>query len=347
MANNNPLDNNLFRHYLRFISLGQTALYEICEPISFDQANFVQEQESKRYARSVEYGSIDKLTFIDAYGIATSTPQVINPQGDSINHLEYGLQWLLYGYKLYGFQFKVEYILEKSGTQFSGGFLDFTDKNVTDGYSYVACKLIQKGKVADLKRRLDNKFNLFGTKDAKNNTIPPAPTIDFLRKAQPQTKSSSWDKSYGQYSTMQIARYYTINLNRDINQSDINNTITAFCDVLFHPLDGVNRELTFAQHIAGGTSYTNAPEGQSTKLIIAQRQITNISVNVKFKGRMRSRNGSATSFMYYIMKSEPNDFFNNYNARNYEKVLEIPLTSSTMKSSASMPPLKESIRRIT
>lgn len=47
MANNNPLDNNLFRHYLRFISLGQTALYEICEPIGFDNANFVQEQESK------------------------------------------------------------------------------------------------------------------------------------------------------------------------------------------------------------------------------------------------------------------------------------------------------------
>jgi len=189
---NNPLDTNAFTHYLRFISLGRTDLYEICEPIFFDAANFIQKQENKRYSRSIEYGAINKLSFVDANGIALSTPKVVNPQGDIFNHLDYGLQWLLYIYKNYGFQSKVEYILEKNGLQFSGGMLDFTDKEVTDNYSYVACKLIQKNKVADLKRQLDSKFNLFGTVDAKNNTITPATTIDFLRKAQPLNQSSKW-----------------------------------------------------------------------------------------------------------------------------------------------------------
>ena len=150
---NNPLDTNEFKHYLKFISLGRTDLYEICEPISFDKANFVLKQESKRYARSISYGAVDRLTFIDAYGIATTEPRIINPQGDESYHLDYGLQWLLSIYKDYGFQAKVEYILEKNGVQFSGGMLDFTDSDITDGYTYVSAKLIQKNKVANLKRR--------------------------------------------------------------------------------------------------------------------------------------------------------------------------------------------------
>ena len=62
---NNPLDTNAFTHYLRFISLGKEELYQIAEPIGFDTANFVKQQEAKRYARSIEYGSIEKLTFVD------------------------------------------------------------------------------------------------------------------------------------------------------------------------------------------------------------------------------------------------------------------------------------------
>ena len=123
---NNPLDTNAFTHYLRFISLGKTELYQIAEPIGFDAANFVKQQEAKRYARSIEYGSIDNLTFVDAVGQYIETPQIINPQGDSSNYLDYGLQWLLSIYKDFWFESKVEYVLEKNGVQFSNGMLDFT-----------------------------------------------------------------------------------------------------------------------------------------------------------------------------------------------------------------------------
>lgn len=190
---NNPLDTNSFSHYLRFISLGKEELYQICEPIGFDTSNFVKQQEAKRYARSIEYGSIDNLTFVDAVGQYIETPQIINPQGDSSNYLDYGLQWLLSIYKDYGFESKVEYILEKNGVQFSNGMLDFTEKDITDGYTYISCKLIQKNKVADLKRRLDDKFNAFGTKNAKQETITPIATENLLMKGLLIGKKSSWD----------------------------------------------------------------------------------------------------------------------------------------------------------
>jgi len=189
---NNPLDTSAFRHYLIFTSLGRTDLYEICEPIGFDSANFVLKQESKRYARSIEYGAIDKLTFVDAYGIQTEEPRIINPQGDQSYFLDYGLKWLLSIYKEYGFEAKVEYILEKGGVQFSGGMLDFTEKDITDGYTYLSCKLIQKNKVANLKRRLDDKFNAFSDKNVNQETITPAPTINVLYKALPLFQQSTW-----------------------------------------------------------------------------------------------------------------------------------------------------------
>jgi hypothetical protein len=225
---NNPLDTNEFKHYLKFISLGRTDLYEIAEPIGFDKANFVLKQESKRYARSISYGAVDRLTFIDAYGIATTEPRIVNPQGDESYHLDYGLQWLLSIYKDYGFQAKVEYILEKNGVQFSGGMLDFTDKDITDGYTYVSAKLIQKNKVANLKRRLDDKFNVFSDKNVNQETITPAPSLDFLLKATPITNTSVWDLNQSKNLVAGVNAFQYSNYSANILQSAIRNTLTFF-----------------------------------------------------------------------------------------------------------------------
>ena len=230
---NNPLDNDEFTFFFKFFDVGFPTEYQTEEPIGWDSANFIQEQESKRYARSVEYGAVSKLTFINAVGRDNGIQQVINPQGETSTFLDYAYQWLSYGYKLKGFQFKVEFIIKRNGLVFSGGFLDFTDKNVTDGYSYVACKLIQKGKVADLKRRLDNKFNLFGTKDAKNNTITPTPTIDFLRKAQPETNFSKWIlPNTVTFSTFYLftAPRFIFNYLNDPIESEVNDTLSFIQD---------------------------------------------------------------------------------------------------------------------
>mgnify|MGYP000119574694 CR=1 FL=1 len=235
---NNPLDTNAFSHYLRFISLGKTELYQIAEPIGFDTANFVKQQEAKRYARSIEYGSIEKLTFVDAVGQYIETPQIINPQGDGSNFLDYGLQWLLSIYNDFGFESKVEYILEKNGVQFSNGMLDFTEKDITDGYTYISCKLIQKNKVADLKRRLDDKFNAFGTKNAKQETITPIATENLLMKGLLIGKKSSWDSPYAFnkdiYRTTNI--YIRWNHCKEIVEDGISNTLTFLNGINFNEI---------------------------------------------------------------------------------------------------------------
>jgi len=243
---NNPIDTNAFKHYLRFISLGKTELYQICEPIGFDTANFVKQQEAKRYARSIEYGSIDKLTFVDVIGQYIETPQIINPQGDSSNYLDYGLQWLLSIYKDYGFESKVEYILEKNGVQFSNGMLDFTEKDITDGYTYISCKLIQKNKVADLKRRIDDKFNAFGTKNAKQETITPIATENLLLKGIIIPKFSSWNSpdvfnltTYALSNVGTQTEFFTWNNCKNIVTDGISDTLTFLNDFRnFRDIDG-------------------------------------------------------------------------------------------------------------
>jgi len=175
----------MFKHYLKFISLGNENLYQISEPIGFDGATFVLEQEPKRYGRDYQFGAISKLDFVDAYSFEVVEPFAINPQGDTSNRLEYGLQWLLYINKKFGFEAKVEYILEKDGVFFSNGMLDFTEKGLTDGYTYFNCKLIQNQIVAYVKRRMDDKFNAFSDKNAKEETITPIQTFNYLKRATP------------------------------------------------------------------------------------------------------------------------------------------------------------------
>jgi len=51
---NNPLDTNQFTFFLSFDLEGYPTEYQICEPIGWDSANFVNQQESKRYARSID-----------------------------------------------------------------------------------------------------------------------------------------------------------------------------------------------------------------------------------------------------------------------------------------------------
>lgn len=227
----------MFKHYLKFVSLGQAELYEICEPIGFDGAEFILEQESKRYARDVSYGAIDKLTFIDALGDIT-TERVINQFSDVSNRLDYGLQWLLYGFKLYGFEFKVEYYLSDGIRMFEGMNLDFTDKDITDGYSYVSAKLIQQNKVANVKRRLDDKFNLFSDKNAKQETITPASTINFLLKATPIIQTSVWEmlgeKNFNSLNGQQFNPFMNLNI------SAIANSLVSFENITDDFIDAIN-----------------------------------------------------------------------------------------------------------
>jgi len=215
-----------FRHYLKFISLGNENLYQIAEPIGFDGATFVLEQEAKRYGRDYQFGAISKLEFVNAYSLEVVEPFAINPQGDTSNRLEYGLQWLLYINKKFGFESKVEYILEKDGVFFSNGMLDFTEKGLTDGYTYFNCKLIQNQIVADVKRRMDDKFNAFSDKNAKEQTITPIQTFNYLKRATPLSQISLWKLNGTKIH--QAGSFTHVNYAQQISESGIGNTLTWF-----------------------------------------------------------------------------------------------------------------------
>jgi hypothetical protein len=316
-----------FKHYLNFLSLPSVGTIEIAEPIGFDGASYKVKQDDKRFGRDIIIANEDtELTFTRDYFEQIQITQLL-PNGEIFNYASQGFDYLLDIFNNDGWEGKVEYIIEKDDVSFTTGIFSYYTSIVE--FDNIKVKIIQNTNREVLKRLEDTDIDAFNNKALDGRDISPCETTNILLKAKPIVTNSIWEKSYGSYNSMAITRFYTITLNRSLTQSNINNTLTSFCDVLFHPLDGVNRELTFAQHIAGGIDYFNTGEGQSTKLINSQKSITNINVKLKFKGSLRSRNGNDNSFIYYIMKSTPNLFYNNYAAKNFEKVLEIPLTSST------------------
>jgi hypothetical protein len=316
-----------FKHYLNFLSLPSVGTIEIAEPIGFDGASYKVKQDDKRFGRDIIIANEDtELIFTRDYFEQIQITQIL-PSGEVFNYASQGFDYLLDIFQNDGWEGKVEYIIEKDDVTFTTGIFSYYTSVVE--FDNIKVKIIQNTNREVLKRLDDTDIDAFNNKSLDGRTITPCQTTNILLKAKPIINISNWEKSYGNYTSMAIGRFYTITLNRQLSQNDINNSLVSYSDVLFHPLNGVNREMSFAQHIAGGSSYTSAPEGQSTKLIKAQSETTNITVNIKFKGRLRSRNGGATSFIYYIMKSEPNLFFENYRDRNFDKVLEVPLSSTS------------------
>jgi hypothetical protein len=189
---NNPILANEISFYLRFNSLGNPNFYRISEPIGFDNAKFVLEQESKRFARSVKYGAIDKLRFPNKKAEKNSIRQVINPQGNTSIFLDYGFQWLIYIYSEYGFEMDVDFLIKVNGVDFKIYGLNVADKDVTDGYTYFQCSLIDNSKVMDYKRRMDDKLNAFGTKGIFEQVVTPIPTFNYLKRATPENQRSKF-----------------------------------------------------------------------------------------------------------------------------------------------------------
>jgi hypothetical protein len=223
----------MYKHELEIVGIGAPLMYEICEPIGFDGLQFQTEQESKRFARSVNFGALDKIEFVNAVGNLATTPQVKNQFGDISEYLDYGLEWLLYGLEQKGFEFEVYYHLSKDGLYYPKMQLDFSEKDITDGKNYVSCKLIDIGVIMDYKRQGSEIFNAFTNKDFKGNTITPLPTFKYLRRATPVTQIS---KFRGNNSSVMAQAYETsrsiegfnilANNSNVVEQYDINNTLS-------------------------------------------------------------------------------------------------------------------------
>ncbi len=191
----NILDANLVTFGLRFNSLGHTNWYYVCEPIGFDAAKLTTEQEPKRFARQVHYLELDKAKFVDAWGLNSGASQVINPQGDTSTYLDYGLEWLLPIHKEFGFEMDVDFGIFINGVLYQTYGLNADEKDITDGYTYFQCTLIDNGKVADYKRRYDDTLNAFADKGVFEQVVTPIQSFNYLKRATPEYQISKFSSN--------------------------------------------------------------------------------------------------------------------------------------------------------
>lgn len=185
----NPLDNKEFEHWLNFISDG-TGMVQISEPVKFDAAEFVIEQDDKGYARDISKMSEEvSLEFIDGFFEKCEPYQLTD--GTFVYELSHQLEKLLEYDRRFGFQSQIEYILKRNGVEFIVGELNFEGRE-SDNYSYFKCKVIQETKRALARRREDVEIDGFATEDLDGNAITPINTERLFLKAKPETQISEW-----------------------------------------------------------------------------------------------------------------------------------------------------------
>ena len=303
-----------YKHELEFIGIGAPLMYEICDPIGFDGLKFENKQESKRFARSINFGALDGIEFINAVG-KLSTPQIKNQYGDQAEFLDYGLEWLLYGLEFKGFEFEVYYHLSKDGIYFPKMQLDFTEKDVTDGVNFVKCKLIDASLIMDYKRQADETFNAFNDKDFKQRTITPIDTFNYLRKATPVIQVSEWKntESNVMYSdslslTGTLSQCFFSQI-RTVIKSDINNTL-SFLDIYSR---------------RNGSVYS--PPLENFNIIKAKNDLSNVNAKVKLniKITVETDNGVSSRGRLIGMFIKGTSVAPNFNTANQINVFSSPL----------------------
>lgn len=142
----------------------EIGLVAIDEPIGFNTLDFDFMQKQKGLSRDISFnGGEYELEF-------THTREHYLPE-------------LLYYFNYFGFEAKVEFIIEIEGVDNIIGDLDFA-KSSTDGLEYFKCKIIQDSKLQTIKRRSKVKVNLFDNKDLDKSPIDPIKTYDILVKSK-------------------------------------------------------------------------------------------------------------------------------------------------------------------
>lgn len=261
----------MFKHYLRFNDLEFiSGLYEICEPIGFDGALFIKEQEANRYARTTEAFAVDTIELPNELGSLLDSPRVYNELGDTTLYMDWGYHLLKYNNEIKGFESSVDYILEYNGTQMELGELDFTENGFTDGLTYFKFKVIQKNNVIDFERQAETKLNAFATTDINGNPIDPIPTFNYLRRNVPKLGESVFSLpsqiSFPNGGVIVTTRAF--NFSQSIQKSGIDNTLSWFEN----------------NYISIGNASNNI------RLFRAKNDFFNIKINVEVEGNFQQGN---------------------------------------------------------
>lgn len=279
----------MYRFFLNFKN-DNTGRIEISEVVKFDNANFVIEQDKKRYGRDVFYGNEE--VSLEFY------------QGIYENGLTHEFERLIQYYYDFGFESEVEFIVQLDNVDFVVGILDF-ELAETDQIEYFKTKVIQNTKQAIVKRREDINVDVFSNVDLDENPITPVTTQKILLKAKPVLQVSEWksnqDTAFGFSSTN--------NRNAVANIPDTDSFGANNCNVVER--SGIDNTLSFFNNRFQLDIFGN-PTLENFTFLEAKEDLSNVDIKIRnldaytsqsknnfFSNIVTSGGGSVTFFIKY------------------------------------------------
>lgn len=256
-----------YKFYLNFKNTDSFGRLQITEPVGFDGASFVIEQESKRYGRDAyKINEEINLTFYKGNFEPSEMQQL--PNGTVSYHLTQGYDWLKEVIDEFGFEADVDFEIELNGVLFIPSNLDFQTCE-TDGFTYLSCKAVQEQSKQLIKRRADIETNIFSDEDLDGTPVTPATTENILVKAKPITQISKLEAKEMSYNepSFGFQNFVGTSLFRNLTAYDIDDTFTPFLD--FYQAQLVN-EPNFLETYRSDIS-----------VIKAQTDLSNIVINIK------------------------------------------------------------------
>lgn len=247
----------MYRFFLNFKN-DSTGRVEISEPVKFDSANFVIEQDKKRYGRDVFYGNEE--VSLEFY------------KGIYENGLAHEFERLIQYYYDFGFESEVEFIVQLDNVDFVVGILDF-ELAETDQIEYFKTKVIQNTKQAIVKRRDDINIDVFSNVDLDENPITPVTTQKILLKAKPFVQYSKFKENNTEALSTSLTgnRFNTISLNTTNWGASNINIVEKY---------GIEDTLSFIENRNVLNSFY-FPISENFTLIEAKEDLTNVIINIK------------------------------------------------------------------
>lgn len=169
-----PLNEITLKFFLDFQSDG-TGIIEIDEPINFDGANFVVEQDNDRYGRDISFAAGEiELRFVR-----------------KISQLGHQFDRIIQYNKDFGYESNIQFIVQIDGSDYVIGELDFAEAT-TDQISYFQCKVIQEAEQVKIKRRHDVEVNVYDETGIDGNTVGPLQETSIFLRPNVYRRTSAW-----------------------------------------------------------------------------------------------------------------------------------------------------------
>lgn len=317
----NPLDSTptelndegltFFLQFNNIDSFGEVPI-EITEPVKFDGATYIVEQDSERYGRDISFmnESID-LFFYKGFYDVTENPLML-PNGTIVYNLTMGYEQLIETRKRFGFEANVLFGIRKNGLDFILGNLDFENAE-TDEYSYISCKAIEDSAKSIIKAYSDINVDVFSDENLDGEEITPLQTFNFLTKAKPIEQNSAWicgndfDETFNAGSVSIIGgtdtSYFYYNTCQQVVNYGVENTLSFLDSFIEAYIDGNDDE----------------KHAQNFKYVEAQNTLTNVEIkfsNIQFsQGMDTDNNGNGYGDNYLTVRAgadfENPDFIQN------------------------------------